>query len=325
MPAPARTVEPVETPEPVLQPTPRRRIVFIDVDGTLVEHDILDPSAPDAIRAVRNNGHLVYLATGRAASDIAHELFELGFDGVISNGGSYARKHVYSAGPDNNTAHATELISQQLMPRELVKRLVTYFQAEKLPFLLQADDALYASEEIEAVFADFWRQRIADRIAEAERLGVTLKPEDTVEIEHAERFRQLSDADFDNVAKAVFVSSDEDAVERARAALGEEFDVVPGSMPRPMIGEHPAVSGEIAPRGVTKGAAIQAVLEHLGIDPADAIGIGDSWNDIEMFAVCGVAVAMGNAHPAVQEFADRTTTPVLHGGVRNALADLGLI
>ena len=34
---------------------------------------------------------------------------------------------------------------------------------------------------------------------------------------------------------------------------------------------------EVAPQGVHKGAAILAILGHLGIDPADAIGVGDNW------------------------------------------------
>ena len=48
-----------------------------------------------------------------------------------------------------------------------------------------------------------------------------------------------------------------------------------------------------------KGAAILAILGHLGIDPADAIGVGDNWNDAEMFEVCGTAIAMGNAVVAI--------------------------
>lgn len=73
-----------------------------------------------------------------------------------------------------------------------------------------------------------------------------------------------------------------------------------------------------------KGAAILAILGHLGIDPADAIGVGDNWNDVEMFEVCGVSVAMGNAHDELKELADLVTTDVLDDGVANALRRLGL-
>ena len=55
------------------------------------------------------------------------------------------------------------------------------------------------------------------------------------------------------------------------------------------------------------------------------MGIGDSWNDVEMFAVCGVSVAMGNADPELQAKADRVTTGVLDDGVHGALVRLGLV
>ena len=79
-----------------------------------------------------------------------------------------------------------------------------------------------------------------------------------------------------------------------------------------------AASGEVAPRGVHKGAAIGAILERLDIDPADAIGVGDNWNDAEMFEVCGTAIAMGNAVDGVKALADQVTTSIDDDGIWNA-------
>ncbi len=76
---------------------------------------------------------------------------------------------------------------------------------------------------------------------------------------------------------------------------------------------------------MTKGSAITSVLAQLGLSAADAIGIGDSWNDVEMFEVVGTPVAMGNAVPELQRLAGRVTTAVLDDGVHNAFAELGLI
>lgn len=83
--------------------------------------------------------------------------------------------------------------------------------------------------------------------------------------------------------------------------------------------------GEVAPAGVHKGAAIEAILAHLGIDAADAIGIGDNWNDAEMFEVCGTAIAMGNAVEGVQALADQVTTAIDDDGIHNAFVRNGLI
>lgn len=84
-------------------------------------------------------------------------------------------------------------------------------------------------------------------------------------------------------------------------------------------------SGEVAPWGVHKGAAILALLARLGIDPADAIGVGDNWNDAEMFGVCGVSIAMGGAVPGVQALADQVTTTIDDDGILRAFARNGLI
>ena len=78
-----------------------------------------------------------------------------------------------------------------------------------------------------------------------------------------------------------------------------------------------------AHRGITKG--VRAILAHRGLDAADAIGIGDSWNDREMFDVVGTSVVMGQADPELQRHADQVTASVAEDGVATALARLGLI
>ena len=84
-------------------------------------------------------------------------------------------------------------------------------------------------------------------------------------------------------------------------------------------------NGEISLAGVTKGAAILEVLAHLDRSPEEAVGIGDSWNDVEMFEVCGDSVAMAGADPELQARADRVTTGVLDDGVWNAFVELDLV
>ena len=84
-------------------------------------------------------------------------------------------------------------------------------------------------------------------------------------------------------------------------------------------------NGEIAQLGVNKGSAIVEVLDALGLDAADSVGIGDSWNDVEMFEVVGTAVAMGGADPDLQAKADFVTSGVLDDGVHRALVRVGLV
>ena len=47
-----------------------RKIIFLDVDGTLVDYEgRLPDSAARAVQQARANGHWVYICTGRSRAD----------------------------------------------------------------------------------------------------------------------------------------------------------------------------------------------------------------------------------------------------------------
>ena len=281
------------------------RIVFIDVDGTILEHGSrMSASTPAAIAAARANGHLVYLCTGRSAGDINPRVREIEVDGAITNGGAFAVR-----GGEQIVAHP--------MPRPLVDRMIAYFVAHDAHYFLQTDATVYVSPGVLEYAAKFRRAAHppvdgADAAQESAAAS-----EDVALLNH---YRPLDEVDLDAVVKATFLSTSSDTLALAAGELGPEFHVIPGSIPLPG-----GSNGEICQQGVNKGAAIVEVLELLGRDAADAVGIGDSWNDVEMFQVVGTAVAMGNADPELQAMADIVTTDVLDDGIHNALTRLGLI
>lgn len=82
---------------------------------------------------------------------------------------------------------------------------------------------------------------------------------------------------------------------------------------------------EIVPKGFHKGTGILEVCKLLGIDPEDTIAVGDSTNDLGMFATAGIAVAMGNGSKDAKAAADYVTTALHEDGIWNACRYLGLI
>jgi hydroxymethylpyrimidine pyrophosphatase-like HAD family hydrolase len=52
-----------------------------------------------------------------------------------------------------------------------------------------------------------------------------------------------------------------------------------------------------------KSRALAAVLKELGVPPEEAIAMGDSESDVEMFRLCGLGIAMRNAPDEVQRAA----------------------
>ena len=59
--------------------------------------------------------------------------------------------------------------------------------------------------------------------------------------------------------------------------------------------------------------------------PATGFSANDNWNDAEMFEVCGLSIAMGNAAPGVAELADQVTEAIDADGIHHAFVRNGLI
>jgi Cof subfamily protein (haloacid dehalogenase superfamily) len=71
--------------------------------------------------------------------------------------------------------------------------------------------------------------------------------------------------------------------------------------------------------GVSKGAALEKILRMHHIPREAVLAIGDYYNDLSMFAVAGISVAMGNAPREVRDAADFVTLSCTEGGLALAL------
>ncbi len=58
----------------------------------------------------------------------------------------------------------------------------------------------------------------------------------------------------------------------------------------------------------TKQATLAALQDELGIAPAQTAVVGDDLPDLDMMALCGLRVAVANAHPALRREVDFVTS-----------------
>ncbi|GAB3587082.1 HAD family hydrolase [Calidifontibacter terrae] len=79
---------------------------------------------------------------------------------------------------------------------------------------------------------------------------------------------------------------------------------------------------DINPDGVSKASALEAVRDHLAIEIADTVAVGDHRNDLEMLAWAGRGVAMGQAPDDVQAVADEVTGTIEEDGLALVLEGL---
>lgn len=76
----------------------------------------------------------------------------------------------------------------------------------------------------------------------------------------------------------------------------------------------------IVPNGCDKGTGLAQAIEHLGMSDRALMAIGDATNDLPMFAMADVAVAVANAEPALAATGIELTRRAFGAGVAEALA-----
>jgi len=60
-------------------------IIFFDIDGTLCRYeDTITNNIKKCFQKLHKRGHITFLCTGRSPKDIAQDILDLGFDGIIA-------------------------------------------------------------------------------------------------------------------------------------------------------------------------------------------------------------------------------------------------
>ena len=67
------------------------------------------------------------------------------------------------------------------------------------------------------------------------------------------------------------------------------------------------IYAEVYSKKASKGNALSALQDYLGISREETACIGDGENDLSMFEAAGVKIAMGNAVAELKEKADQVT------------------
>ena len=274
------------------------KIVFLDVDGTLIDYDAKCPaSAAEAVRLARAAGNKVYICTGCSKAEIAQrDLPEL--DGMIGANGGYVE--------DDG-----EVVMHQALTVEQVKHIVDWCNERHLGFYLEANSGMYINswfvEQAPAVMYKYAMGKGADEEA-AKNAGQNF----------VNSMIRTDDLYRDDVNKVSFIlSSYQDHLDSKVEFPDMECNTWGGK-------DEQALFGDLGPKGITKKRAIEVLLEHLGADQADTVSFGDAKIDLSMFELCAYNVAMGNGGAEIKEAADYITDDVNEDGLYNAFKHLGL-
>lgn len=277
------------------------KVIFLDVDGTLVDYENNIPvSAVTAIRTARRNGHRVYITTGRSRAEVYQELWDIGLDGMIGGNGSYVEDH-------------EQVIMHRLITSEQSRRIVDWLHDRGLEFYLESNNGLFASENFEQA----GQSAIQEYTRRKGRPGAdSMTVRDAFpEMIFGLRGDKLYRSDLNKVS--YLLGSYQDYLDTKARFPDLENNTWGGA------GET-ALFGDLGVKDITKASAISALLQHLGVDQADTIAIGDAKIDIPMFEACAYSVCMGSGGPEAKVSADYVTDDVDKDGLYKAFVHLEL-
>ena len=269
---------------PNLSPSDRW-LIGLDIDGTLVHDDgYLSPEVVKEVQRVKNLGHEVIIATGRAAANAVPVVRDLGIEHgfVVSSNG----------------AVTVELDQEHPKGFKMVD-VVTFDPAEVLAELIEnLPDAHFAVEDVDGSYRfhrPFPTYALGDQNFETPLEELMQHP----------------------VSRVVVLSPQHDVDE----FLGLISKIGLASVSY-AIGYTAWL--DISPQGVTKASALENQRQRLGIANEQVLVMGDGRNDVEMFQWAksggGLAFAMGQAPEEVQLAATDITSSVTDDGVARVLA-----
>mgnify|MGYP002511051579 CR=1 FL=1 len=273
-----------------------RKIIFLDIDGTLTKAGSNEPpeSALEAIRRARKKGHYVFLCTGRNYAMLS-PLLRYGFDGAIASSGGY----IFCG---DNVIYDCPMTQKQ---RELAMEV---FRKNQVFRTVECRDGSYTDEG----FKEFLREN-AGQGGNSELLRWR------EQIEHALNILPMKQYQGQEVYKLVFMSSSLSYLEEPKRVLKDDFAFCIQDMD-----SYGMINGELVNRKFNKGKGIERVCEYLHFSVNDTIGFGDSMNDLEMLETVGLSFCMENGSRKLKELADEICPSVEDNGLYQGFLKYGL-
>jgi Cof subfamily protein (haloacid dehalogenase superfamily) len=240
-------------------------LVAVDLDGTLLDSNHKPAEGThEAIEAASRRGIRTVIVTGRNRAGLLHVMDQM----------TLKQPYICSGGGYIADPETDEVIARFMMSRESAERVVEIAREENAAVFFEADLTIYAEASLE----------IVKSVGPLDELDYVLTQDILQDYPHPPQ-------------KIVIVDDDPHVL----SAIEEKI-LVKGipvflsySAPRYL---------EITQAGASKGSALIQLAKHLRIPLSRVAAIGDENNDLSMFDVAGVAIAMGNATVEVKQAAD---------------------
>lgn len=278
------------------------KCIAIDMDGTLLnQNHVVSKQNADAIKLAQQKGVEVVIATGRSYKEASPVLKEAGIETpIICVNGAEVRSVT------GEVQYYTPLHNEE------VKKVVTVLNKHDIYFEMYTQEGTYSNDYDKAlatiidIFASANRTQEYEEVVEAAKERFT---EGNIQI--IDSYEGLLESDDTIVYKLLAFSLDSNNLENARNELK--------SMEKIAVSASGKENIEITNVEAQKGIALTSFTGERNISMADAMAIGDNFNDISMLERAGHSVAMGNAPDEVKNVAKAVTDTNINSGVAKAI------
>ncbi|SAK57237.1 Cof-like hydrolase [Caballeronia hypogeia] len=244
----------------------RVELVVTDCDGTLLYTDkALGQPAIDAVRRLQQAGVRFTVASSRPGKGMRHIVEALGIDMPYAsyNGGSLVRPKTW------------EVLSSHKLPREVVQTSLEALAAAKVDVWVFIDDNWYLTNP-DATYVP-----LETRTVGYEGVRVT----------------RFDDIDLDAVDKIVGSTADTELLARVESGLQRELEG------RGHAARSQTYYLDVTSIEANKGTAVRELARIANVPLGRVAVLGDMGNDMAMFEIAGVSIAMGQASETVQRHA----------------------
>lgn len=247
------------------------KYLFYDIDGTLVgKSKMVTEKTKNAIEQAKQNGHKVFLCTGRAPTSIVGDIKNIDFDGMVCSAGGF----VIIDG---------EYIFENFINQYVLSEVMTLFINNHLLFTLETKEAIYQTPGVDEFFDRRHRALCKDNLELMRFLQLR---------KQGENRRPIKDFDILSVGvtKVCFIAPNKEDYYHCVPFLEEFFNIVLFSKE-----DDDFINGEIIIKNCTKADGILKVINYFHAQMEDTIGFGDSMNDYQMIEEVNIGVVYEDA------------------------------
>lgn len=256
------------------------KLVVADCDGTILDdHKKIDNQLKEVIKKLEEKNVIFTLASGRNKFLMEEVVQALDLE------------YPYIINNGANIYQKNKMIENYSLPKDAVQPICSILENENFPFLAYSEKELviYSKHQL----LDGFKEKLKNKCEHVEFNAST---------------------NYSNVPffKITIATDNVNDIEETKKRIEELFPTI-------NFKRSEGTLFTITSNEATKGNAIKTLASMFGINNDEVMVFGDNYNDITMFDVASVGVAMGNSDETIKQCATHETSDNNHHGVSEFL------